>query len=247
MKFLCIPGAISNAETFKIQLAPFIKELESDGTAEFYFTQGDVDAPPPPGSEDYFGPGPHRRFLEYDGQTEVELVQKLQDFPEEATAEDTLRKLLHHGEEAARVSVHNALDKLHRVMDEEGPFEGVLGYSEGATLASTLLLYDEKRRRSDGRERRLKCGLFFAGWPPIDLDGNSLALSDECGQVIDVPTCHVLGAIDPFLQGVMALYNVCNPENASLFDHGQGHTLPRDPEVVKELGETVRMMIRGLH
>ena len=229
-----------------IWAAPVIKELESDGTAEFYITEGHVEATPPPGYEDYFGPGPHRRFLEYDGLGQVDILKRLQDFPEEATAEDTLRQLLPHGEEPVRVSVHNALDRLYRTMDEEGPFEGVLGYSEGATLASTLLLHDRRRCQKAGRESQLKCGLFFAGWPPIDLDGHSLALSDECGQLIDVPTCHVLGAADPFLQGVMALYNVCNPDNASLFDHGQGHTLPRDPDVVKELGDVVRDMVNAL-
>lgn len=38
----------------------------------------------------------------------------------------------------------------------------------------------------------------------------------------------------------MALYNVCDPDSAYLFDHAKGHTLPRDKETVKELGNVVR-------
>lgn len=41
----------------------------------------------------------------------------------------------------------------------------------------------------------------------------------------------------------MALYNVCDPETAVLFDHAKGHTLPREKRLVKELGDTIRDMI----
>lgn len=38
----------------------------------------------------------------------------------------------------------------------------------------------------------------------------------------------------------MAPYNVCDPDTAYLFDHAKGHTLPRDKDTVKELGDVVR-------
>lgn len=38
----------------------------------------------------------------------------------------------------------------------------------------------------------------------------------------------------------MALYNVCDPDTAYLFDHAKGHTLPRDKDTVKELGDVFR-------
>lgn len=41
----------------------------------------------------------------------------------------------------------------------------------------------------------------------------------------------------------MALYNVCDPETAVIFDHAKGHTLPREKRLVKELGDTIREMI----
>jgi hypothetical protein len=92
--------------------------------------------------------------------------------------------------------------------------------------------------------------------------GQELILADMDGEVIDVshvhifiveeklllkfaqiPTCHVIGAQDPYLQGSMALFNVCDAEEARLFDHGKGHTLPRDLRTLKELGDVVREMI----
>ena len=52
-----------------------------------------------------------------------------------------------------------------------------------------------------------------------------------------------VGSMDPYLHGSLALYNVCDPDSAYLFDHAKGHTLPRDKETVKELGDVVRKAI----
>jgi hypothetical protein len=46
--------------------------------------------------------------------------------------------------------------------------------------------------------------------------------------------------LDPYVHGSLALFNVCDPDTAYLFDHAKGHTLPRDKETVKELGDVVR-------
>jgi hypothetical protein len=44
----------------------------------------------------------------------------------------------------------------------------------------------------------------------------------------------------------MALFNVCNPDNAILFDHAKGHTLPRDKDTVTELCDTLRDMMADI-
>lgn len=65
--------------------------------------------------------------------------------PDATTAEEALRLILPSGEENVTKSMRAALDVLYETMEREGPFDGVLGYSEGATVAATLIL-DEKRR-----------------------------------------------------------------------------------------------------
>jgi hypothetical protein len=42
----------------------------------------------------------------------------------------------------------------------------------------------------------------------------------------------------------MALFNVCDPDTAYMFDHAKGHTLPRDKDTVRELGDVVREAIQ---
>jgi hypothetical protein len=103
---------------------------------------------------------------------------------------------------------------------------------------------DELRRLElEGRPRQIKRAVFFAGWPPLRPDTKEIVMADRCEEVVDVPTLHCVGADDPYLAGAMALYNVCDEDTAILFDHGKGHTIPRDAQTLRELGEAVRGML----
>jgi hypothetical protein len=64
-------------------------------------------------------------------------------------------------------------------------------------------------------------------------------LADECEDIVDVPTCHIVGCNDPYIQGAMALYGMCDEDTATLFDHGKGHTVPRDAKTVQELASVI--------
>lgn len=247
---------------------PILQDLVSDNSATFHFIQGPHEAVPPEGYEEYFGGKPYYRFVEYVEATGgVDVLKKIRDFPEGATAEDMLRELLTDGADG-RDSLRDAINLLYRIMDEEGPFEGILGYSEGASIAATLLLTEQRRFQQEGVPPMLKCGVFFAGWPPMTPELDAMVLADESELLIDVPTCHIgrfssrnsgttfipnslltpylVGSLDPYLPGSVALYNVCDPDTAYLFDHGKGHTLPRDRKTVKELGDVIRNMIASV-
>lgn len=183
--------------------APLVRELESDNTASFHFIQGPHEAIPPEGFEDFFGGKPYFRFIEpenaEDGGTDV--LERIRDFPEGISAEDTMRELMRGagsavkqkapGEFKTRSSAQEAIMYLYRVMDEYGPFEGIIGYSEGATVAATLLLCEQRRFEETGIPPMFKCALFFAGWPPMNPELTGMVLSDECDLTIDIPTCHI--------------------------------------------------------
>jgi len=243
MKFLCLPGAYGSATNFEVQLAPFCKEISSDAT--FFFTQGTVPCTPPPGFQTYFGPSPHYKFIEWDGTRHEDVLERVRDFPEGENPEDILRQLMPEGTGGVRRGMRIALDALYKTMDEFGPFDGICGYSEGATMAATLILDEQRRLTEEGRTPQIKCAIFFAGWPPVLPNSSQIVLWDEVDTVIDIPTCHIVGAGDPYLPGAMALYNVCEPDFAHLFDHGKGHTIPRDARTLKELGSVVRELVAG--
>ncbi|KAI4595033.1 hypothetical protein KJ359_007286 [Pestalotiopsis sp. 9143b] len=245
MKFLCLPGAYGSAEKFKVQLAPLVKELTSDNSAEFRFIDAPCEAVPPKGFEDFFGKPPYYRFIEPDDKTseETDPLSRIRDFPECDTPEETMRELMKEGVASCVLSTISAIQFLFKIMEEEGPFEGIIGYSEGATMAGTLLLAEQRRKELEGYEPMIKCAIFFAGWPPLDPQTFAMVLSDETETMIDIHTCHIIGSLDPYVGGSLALYNACDPDIAYMFDHGKGHTLPRDAAVIKELGDVVRTMI----
>jgi hypothetical protein len=95
----------------------------------------------------------------------------------------------------------------------------------------------------EGTPSRIKLGVFFAGWPPVEVvDGKTqCVLASEFGDnpTIDIPTCHIVGCNDPWIHGAISLFNICDESAAILFDHGKGHTIPRDASTIKELAEVL--------
>lgn len=141
-------------------------------------------------------------------------------------------------------TVPKALGPLYDLLDANPDIQGIIGYSEGAVVAGSLLRDEQRRYELEGRTKNLKCAMFFAGWPPMDRDGN-LIYGDETDELIDAHSIHVIGANDPYIAGSMSLYNVFDEDSAMLFDHGKGHTIPRDPRTLKELAKSVRDMIKN--
>lgn len=92
---------------------------------------------------------------------------------------------------AANKSALEAINYLYRIMKNDGPFDGIIGYSEGATIAATLLLHEQRRYETTGIPPMFKCALFFAGWPPMNPDLDAIVLADESDLTITIPTCHV--------------------------------------------------------
>jgi hypothetical protein len=170
-----------------------VNELTSDNSAEFHFIDGPCEAVPPKGFEDFFGKPPYYRFIEPDDKTseETDPLSRIRDFPECDTPEETMRELMKEGVASCVLSTIAAIQFLFRIMEEEGPFEGIIGYSEGATVAGTLLLAEQRRKQLEGYEPMIKCAIFFAGWPPLDPQTFAMVLSDETDVMIDIHSCHI--------------------------------------------------------
>ncbi|PQE07301.1 putative FSH2 Serine hydrolase that localizes to both the nucleus and cytoplasm protein [Rutstroemia sp. NJR-2017a WRK4] len=223
--------SVFNNRAFRVQLAPICEELQSLCSVSFFFLHGTIPCTPPPGSEEFFGPGPHYRFIAR--------------FPEGRNAEDAIRELISNGSDDVQSSIRAALKAVYEVIEEEGPFDGVIAYSEGSIVVGSLILDEAVRFEREERKPQIKMAIFFGGWPPFSAETGRALLMDESDLFIDIPTCHVVGSKDPFLLGSMALFNVCNGDLAEMFDHGKGHTLPRDQETIAELGAVIHKMIEN--
>jgi dienelactone hydrolase len=88
---------------------------------------------------------------------------------------------------------HQVMDYLYDTLEKHPDIEGIIGYSEGATMAASLIMDEERKAQETGRFRRIKCAVFFTGWPPLSPEEN-VVLADESDYIVDVPTLHVVGA-----------------------------------------------------
>lgn len=226
-----------------VSSGPFCDCLNKDGEAGFFFIQGTTPWVPPPEYEGFFGPPPWFSFAEVD---QPELIKfNMADFPRRDSPEATMKAALELAGHPTFSCIRSVVDRLIGILDSEDDIEGVIGYSEGAKIAASLILEEQRRRKAFGRATRLKCAVLICGWPPNDpATGRTLLADDmEDDEMITIPTCHVVGAADPYLDASMALYNICDPDSAELFDHGGGHVIPRGKRVVQELSDVVREMI----
>ena len=170
-----------------------VKELESDNSASFHFVQGPYEVAPPAGYEDFFGGPPYYRFIvPSDSDADAtDVIERIRDFPQLETPEMTMRELMTYGVAKTDESAQRTLNYLYDIMEKEGPFDGIMGYSEGATIAGTLILHEQMRKELEGREPMFKCALFFGGWPPMTPTLDKVMLSDDSDLMIEIPTTHI--------------------------------------------------------
>ncbi|MCJ1384591.1 hypothetical protein MMC17_007709 [Xylographa soralifera] len=121
-----------------------------------------------------------------------------------------------------------AVDDLDAYITAEGTFDAVMGFSQGALLASTLIARNEKQRLP----QPFKCAVFFSGGVPADYDALSLGrlhgidLTIE-GEAISIPTTHVWGSKDQQWPGrAFELSKVCSPRVRTIYIHDGGHEAP---------------------
>lgn len=137
------------------------------------------------------------------------------------------------------------MDYIRNFIQEEGPFHGVIGTSQGATVAAMVLLDDLDVSRKENRASMFECGVFFVGFPPISLEHSSgYVLSDESDTRITIPTCHVIGGEDIWDFGAVALKNVCDPQSTTVVTHEKGHVVPHTVEAMVGVAKFIREISR---
>lgn len=154
---------------------------------------GQHEAVPPPGYEDFFGGPPFFRHLEESKEPGgVDGLERIRDFPSGASPEDTIRLFnpLPSSNELA-ATAQQALDYLKDIINKHGPFDVIVGYSEGALVAATLIMKEKEWREQGDYKNEFKLALFFGGWPPLRPDLTGMMLADETDLQVPIATCHV--------------------------------------------------------
>jgi hypothetical protein len=126
-------------------------------------------------------------------------------------------------------SIAQAHELILSAVEDDGPFDGVIGFSQGAAIAASVIIHHAETHPLEPQYSLFKCAIFVCGGLPPNYEGTRLLSPQDDGQVIKIPTAHIVGKKDSLYPDCMALHGLCEKSNSLLYDHGQGHEIPRDP------------------
>ena len=129
-----------------------------------------------------------------------------------------------------------AVDQLTSFVENEGPFDGVIGFSGGAVVAAMCIL--DKQRRTDRAGLPFRYAIFVSSAKSKEA---MVALGlDPQVDIIRIPTAHIWGRLDSVEpSGGPDLSKVCKAAVRSTCVHDGGHEFPRDMYLTKAV-QTIR-------
>lgn len=125
-----------------------------------------------------------------------------------------------------------ALDDLDDWITDNGPFDGCLGFSQGAALAATLIIRHQNRQNPTFRFAIFICAAIPHDEAVLQAGENRLLHPAPDGQILKIPTAHIVGMKDPDLLSALELSQLCQERGRTIFDHGGGHDVPRTPKEI---------------
>ncbi|KAK9475179.1 serine hydrolase FSH [Dipodascopsis tothii] len=122
---------------------------------------------------------------------------------------------------------------LREYMLAEGPFEGVVGFSQGAAVAAALCAAMPTVMPD---VPPLKFGVFYSGFLP------EAPFRQYFETKLAVPSLHVLGSVDTLVseERTLALYDACAEDTRTLYRHPGGHFVPNSKDTVAVITGWVR-------
>ncbi|KAG2458719.1 OVCA2 Esterase, partial [Polypterus senegalus] len=127
-----------------------------------------------------------------------------------------------HAEEVCQSAqgLEESLEVVSRAMQEQGPFDGILGFSQGAALVAMLVGLQEQS--ADPRfQPGFRFAILIAGFASLcEQHARFYALP------IHLPTLHVFGETDKVIPEAMSRKLLPAFQEAVVFTHAGGHYVP---------------------
>lgn len=124
-------------------------------------------------------------------------------------------------------SLAQALLDLEEYIEEEGPFDGLMAFSQGAGFGATYLI----RQSQQGVAPAFRFAVFFCGAAAQDPCAPFTDNGQKLDGVIKIPTAHIWGKNDELWHFGPALSQSCLGSVKEEYIHDGGHEIPgpRDP------------------
>ena len=127
-------------------------------------------------------------------------------------------------------TAEQALNFVYDIIVEDGPFDGIMGFSQGANLALTLLRRFPIDQAWDSALASCKFGIFFS----------SVGVQEEQKDLatLSIPSLHVFDDADSNVP--MLATRHCEPGSVKTLLHHSGHAIPRDRATVDSILEAIQ-------
>ncbi|KAI2783794.1 serine hydrolase FSH [Daldinia loculata] len=124
------------------------------------------------------------------------------------------------------------LKDLDNYISEEGPFDAILAFSQGAMIAATYIVW---KARQNPKQQRMtptfKCAIFLSAWDAYDPDlllqgilRPLTPLTDK--EAIRIPTAHIWGLGDASSTKASNVSEICVPDMRQVYVHHGSHEIP---------------------
>ncbi|CZR69184.1 uncharacterized protein PAC_19084 [Phialocephala subalpina] len=132
-------------------------------------------------------------------------------------------------------SVNSALEALRQLEEyiiAEGPFDGVLAFSQGAGLVAMHIIYQSLQNPRRNPVPPFKFAIFLSSIPVYDLrgveNGTGIRKLDPAldGHLIRIPTTHIWGEHEVHKADGELLESLCEQKMTATFVHDGGHEVP---------------------
>ncbi|KAI0875890.1 serine hydrolase FSH [Hypoxylon argillaceum] len=140
---------------------------------------------------------------------------------------------------------HDLLD----IVNNQGPFDGLMGFSEGGAVAAWMLIENSRHPLTFGP---FKCAIFFSAAVPFDPDVVRSGIVKPVdpaieGEMIKIPTAHAWSSEnDVNEKAAQSLASLCSAKVRETFVHTLGHNVPGSKSDSEALAGALRIIERTI-
>ncbi|KAJ5901469.1 hypothetical protein N7495_001997 [Penicillium taxi] len=148
------------------------------------------------------------------------------------------------------LSCIQAMENLENYIVAEGPYDGIMGFSQGANLSLSWMIKKQQEAKN-GKEKQLpfKFGVFFSNpWGVYNAkalaDGQLVYLDNRTIEgLLDLPTAHIWGLADKDQALAQMISTTCVESKRSIFVHDRGHEIPPKIDTVISMAKIINRAI----
>jgi len=227
VRLLVLHGFRTSREIFELQMQPVLAALRAEAKLDCECT---------------FVQAPHK--ARGPGDPNIPEAMELYEWYGE-WGDDSNKEYIEAWRGPRNDGVEESLTYLQQIIQQQGPFHGVVGFSQGAAMAGLLLAQQDAQSKPASAFAFELAVLFSGVGMPSPLVGQLLE-----GRQIAVPSMHVYDTGEDFVEEMVLLRDSfqATHERGNTLDivhHSEGHVIPKDTHVCGQIAAFIANQVKS--